>query len=1084
MRIILSALFAGLMFLNTTAQNSPKWLRYPAISPNGKQIAFTYKGDIYLVATDGGVATPLTYHSAYDYMPVWSNDGKQIAFASNRFGNFDIYVVDVLGGEPKRLTYHSADELPFTFSIDGKSILFGASRQDLVTHRQYPTGSQPELYSVATTGGRVEQVLTTPAEAVKFSSNGQFLIYHDKKGGENEWRKHHQSSIARDIWTYDFQTGKHTQITAFKGEDRNPVLADNNSSVYYLSEESGSFNVYKTSLSNPSQKLQITNYEKHPVRFLSMSQNQTLCYGFDGEIYTLAEGSTPKKVEINIKGEGKQNSEQLVSINGNVREMAVSPDGKEVAFIARGEVFVSSVEGSFTKRITNTPEQEKFVTFAPDGKSVVYASERNGRWQIYKSTKIRTEEPYFFASTLINEELLIDNENENTQPKFSPDGKELAFIENRVNLKIFNLESKQIRTILTSNELYYMSDGGQYFTWSPDSKWLLVDYSPVMSNGEVILVSADGKSPYINLTQNGHEDYRPKWVNGGKQMIWASTREGLRSYANSGERQSDIYSMFFTREAWDRFKLSKDEFTLLKSIEEKEKEAKETAKKKEEEKSKDKKKKADEPKKDSTLKFDWENLNERFAKFTINSSSIADATLSKDAETLYYLSSFEKGYNLWSINLRTKEAKMEMDLDVNSGSFEWDKDMKNLFLLADGKIFKLDVDKGKRDAVKINSEIKVDKYAERKAMFDHVALRTEKGFYTKQYHGINWKELTQHYGKYLPYIDNGFEFGEMLSEMLGELNGSHSGARYNYRTSDGDQTASLGVFADYSYTGDGIKISEMLLGGPLDKAKINIKPGMVIQKIDGETVAANTDYAQYLNRKVGKFVLIDVFDPTANTTKQYTVKPISAYEESDLLYKRWVKKNQSEVERLSNGQLGYVHVEGMGDGPYRDTYSEMMGKYHNRKGIIVDTRFNGGGDLVSDLAMFFTGKKYIEYQTDTRVLGSEPTFRWTKPTVALVGEANYSDASCFACGYQQLGIGKMIGMPVPGTCSFAGWELLQDGETRWGMVPVSSKEMTGKWMENLEAVPDYVIKNEPSIIATGRDQQLEKAVEVLLEQVK
>ena len=275
-----------------------------------------------------------------------------------------------------------------------------------------------------------------------------------------------------------------------------------------------------------------------------------------------------------------------------------------------------------------------------------------------------------------------------------------------------------------------------------------------------------------------------------------------------------------------------------------------------------------------------------------------------------------------------------------------------------------------------------------------------------------------------------------------------------------------------------------MLGGPLDKAKIDIKPGMVIQKIDGETIAANSDYAQYLNRKVGRFTLIDVFDPATNSSKQYTVKPISAYEESDLLYKRWVKKNQAEVEKLSNGQLGYVHVEGMGDGPYRDTYSEMMGKYHNRKGIIVDTRFNGGGDLVSDLEMFFTGKKYIEYQTDTRVLGSEPTFRWTKPTVALVGEANYSDASCFACGYQQLGIGKMIGMPVPGTCSFAGWEQLQDGETRWGMVPVSSKEMNGQWMENLEAVPDYVIKNEPSVIATGRDQQLEKAVEVLLEQVK
>lgn len=1071
------------MGLAASAQSAPKWLRYPAISPDGKQIAFTYKGDIYLVPSNGGVATPLTFHSAYDYMPVWSNNGAQIAFASNRHGNFDTYIIDALGGEPKRLTFHSADELPYAFSADNAKVIFGAARQDLVTHRQYPTGSQPELYSVPANGGRVELMLTTPAEAVKFSSDGQFMVYHDKKGGENEWRKHHQSSIARDIWTYNLQTGKHTPITTFRGEDRNPILTDNNTSIYYLSEESGSFNVHKLLLSNPAQNQQITKHQQHPVRFLSMSRNNTLCYGFDGEIYTLTEGATPQKVAITVKGEGKFNNETLVSINGNVREMAVSPDGKEVAFIARGEVFVSSVEGSFTKRITNTPEQEKFVTFAPDGKSIVYASERNGRWQIYKSTKMRPEEPYFFASTLIKEELMISNENENYQPLFSPNGKELAFIENRSNLKVYNLESKQIRTILTSNELYYMSDGGQYFTWSPDSKWLLVDYSPVMSNGEVVMVAADGKSPYINLTQNGHEDYRAQWVNGGTQMIWMSTREGLRSYANSGQRQTDIYSMFFTREAWDRFKLSKDEFALLKSIESKEKEAKEAAKKKEAEKSKDKKKKTEEPKKDSSLTIDWENLNERFAKLTINSSSIADATLSKDGETLYYLARFEKGYNLWSIKLRTQEAKMEMELDVNSGSFEWDKDMKNLFMLASGKIYKLDVDKGKREIVKINSEIKIDKYAERKAMFDHVVLRTEKGFYSKHYHGINWKSLAQHYETYLPFIDNGFEFSDMLSEMLGELNSSHSGSRYYSRSADGDQTASLGIFANYSHSGEGIKVDEVLLGGPLDKANINIKPGMVIQRIDGETIAANTDYAQYLNRKVGKFTLIDVLDPATNTTKQYTVKPISAYEESDLLYKRWIKRNRDDVEQLSNRQLGYVHIEGMGDGPYRDTYSEMMGKYHNRKGIIVDTRFNGGGDLVADLAMFFTGKKFIEYQTDSRTLGHEPTFRWTKPTVALIGEANYSDASCFACGYKQLGIGKMVGMPVPGTCSFAGWEMLQDGETRWGMVPVSAKEMNGNWMENLEAVPDYVIKNEPSVIATGRDQQLEKAVEVLLQSV-
>jgi tricorn protease len=259
---------------------------------------------------------------------------------------------------------------------------------------------------------------------------------------------------------------------------------------------------------------------------------------------------------------------------------------------------------------------------------------------------------------------------------------------------------------------------------------------------------------------------------------------------------------------------------------------------------------------------------------------------------------------------------------------------------------------------------------------------------------------------------------------------------------------------------------------------------MIIEQIDGETVLANTDLSIYLNRKAGKFTSLTVLDPATSNRQQVTVKPITRGEENTLLYRRWVKKNQDEVERLSNGQLGYVHIPGMSDGPYRTVYEEMMGKYHDKKGVIVDTRFNGGGDLVSDLAMFFTGKKYIDYAIESRSVGYEPAFRWTKPTVAMFNESNYSDGHCFACGYSELGIGKTIGMPVPGTCSFAGWEGLPDGNTTWGAVPVSAKNSKGEWMENNETKPDVQVKNEPVVIANGRDQQLEKAVEELLKLVR
>lgn len=1074
--------------LAAVSQN-PLWLRYPSISPDGQKIVFTYKGDLYLVPTGGGQATPLTFHEAHDYMPVWSRDGKHIAFASDRYGNFDIYLIAIEGGEPQRLTYHSAAEYPYSFTADNNAVIFGSARQDAALHRQYPTGAQPEVYTVPKAGGRVEQLWTFPAEAIAVSKNGKQMLYHDQKGFENEWRKHHQSAITRDIWLFDADAKTHTMVTNFKGEDRNPVFAPDEKSFFFLSEETGSFNVHQQTLGS-NQRVAITNFKTHPVRFLSASANGLLCFGYDGELYTLQPGGQPQKVTLTIRTDNKSNSEKILPVSGNVREMAIAPNGKEVAYIVRGEVFVSSVEGGVTKRITNTPEQERFLSYSPDGEALLYASQRNGSWKLYQTQKARKEEPYFYASTLLKEEALTTGTTDSYQPQYSPDGKEIAFIEDRRSLKVLNLATKQTRTLLTPNELFYMGDGDQYFQWSPDSKWLLAEYSPVMANTEVVLLPADGKGKMVNLTESGYGDFRPKWVNEGKQLLWFSDRDGLRSYANSGARQADAYAMFFTRDAWERFRMSKEDYALLKELEDKEKEKdkdkdkeKEAAKTKgKDDKKKEPEKKAEEKKPD--LAFELEGMRDRKARLTIHSSALSDAVLSKDGEKLFYLARFEKGLNLWSTNLRTKETKMEIGLDANSGSLQWDKDQKNLFLLADGRISKINPEGWKKESVSLNGELTLNVTAERAHMFDHVWRRTKGMFYISNFHGAPWDALRPAYEKQLPHIGTGHEFSELLSEMLGELNVSHSGARYAAGTASDDNTASLGIFMDFDYRGDGIRVAEVMQGGPLDKTKVPVKAGMIIEQIDGLTIAANTDIAQYLNRKAGKFTSLTVFDPASASRQTVTVKPISRGEENGLLYRRWVKKNQEEVERLSNGQLGYVHIPGMSDGPYRTVYEEMMGKYHDKKGVIVDTRFNGGGDLVSDLAMFFTGKKYIDYAIENRSVGYEPAFRWTKPTVAMFNESNYSDGHCFACGYTELGIGKTIGMPVPGTCSFASWEGLPDGNTTWGAVPVSAKNSKGEWMENNQTTPDVMVKNEPTVIAKGRDQQLEKAVEELLKLVR
>jgi tricorn protease len=1066
----LTILLFTMVLMSFSHGENASWLRYSAISPDGSKIAFTYKGDIYTVSSSGGRADQLTFHEAHDYMPVWSKDGSHLAFASDRYGNFDVYIMSSDGGNATRLTYHSNDEVPYTFTHDGQFVVFGGARQDLAEHRQYPTGSQPELYKVPFKGGRIDQMLTTPAEWVQFSSDGQKMIYHDKKGGENEWRKKHQSAIARDIWLHDLSKGTHQMITSFYGEDRNPVFAPGEKDIFYLSEQNGSFNVFKSNLEQPNKSMAITNFKDFPVRFLSISQSGLLSFGFDGDIYTLKEGERPKKIEVEIKTQSILNNDSFIAINGGVREMAISPNGKEIAFIARGEVFVTSVDGSLTKRITNTPEQEQSVSFSPDGKSLVYAREKNQKWSIYQTQIVRKEEPFFYASTLLQEKELISNSKENYMPLFSPDGNKIAFVEDRKSIKVLDIKSGLTVSLLSSAELFHMRDGDQYFTWSPDSKWLLAQMNPTMSNGEVVLLDASGKRKYENLTQSGYGDSRPKWVNGGKQMIWFSNRDGLKSFATSGGSQNDVYALFFTKEAFEKFKLSKDEFELLKEIEK--------SGKKEEEK---KEEKTTVPV--SPIQIDWEDIKDRKAKLTIHSSLLADAVLDKEGEKLYYLARFEKGLNLWSTDLRTKETKMEIKLDANSGRLEWDKEMKNLYLLSDGSISKITEKGTKKETLKINGEMSLDKDAERQYLFEHVWLRTNGMFYTSDMHGVDWKLMKSQYAKYLPHIGNGYEFAEMLSEMIGELNVSHAGARFSKTMSQADETASLGIFMDYSFKGEGIKIKEIIKDGPLDKSNIKLKPNMVIQRIDGETIQANLDVAKYLNRKADRFTLLEVFDPETNQVTAVTVKPISLGAESQLLYKRWVRKNQEEVDKLSNGQLGYIHIPGMSDGPYRNTYEEMMGKYHDKKAVIVDTRFNGGGDLVADLAMFFTGERFITYATEEREVGYEPSFRWTKPTLAMFNEGNYSDGHCFACGYTDLKIGKTVGMPTPGTCSFAGWELLPDG-TRWGAVPISAKNKAGEWMENNETKPQFMVKNMPGKIDKGIDQQLEKAIEELLKDIQ
>lgn len=1076
-------LTSALLFTaNVLAENDPLWMRYPAISPNGETIAFTYKGDIYTVPANGGKATQLTTHPAHDTRPIWSPDGSKIAFASDRNGNFDIFIMDMEGGSPKQLTTHSVNEYPETFS-DTKHILYSAAIQQDAKDSQFPSGQFPQIYRIGINGGRPELYSSLAMESLALNKKGDKLLYQDKKGYEDPWRKHHQSSITRDIWLctlgreHSFQ-----KITSFKGEDRNPVWATDGSSFYYLSEEKGSFNIFKNDLTGRNSR-QITNHTMHPVRFLTSDNNGNLCYGYDGEIYTVKEGTQPKKVDVQIISDKVENDliHQLKA--SGATDIAVSPNGKEVAFIVRGDVYVTSVDYETTKQITNTPQQERDLDFSPDGRSLVYSAERGETWGVYQSSLVRKNDKYFTYAQELKEEPLVVNSQTSFQPMYSPDGKEVAFLENRTTLRVINLKNKQVRTVLDGKYNYSYADGDQYYQWSPDSKWFLAKYIAIggWNNTDIVLVKADGSGEMTNLTESGYSDNNAKWVLDGKAMIWSSDRAGYRSHGSWGA-EDDIYIMFFDGEAYDKFRLTKEEQALLdEEKEDKDKDEKDKDSKKDKDKDDDKKdEKADKPV--EPLKFDLANRKDRIMRLTVNSSFLGDAVLTQKGDKLYYCAAFENGYDLWEYNFKENTTKLLIK-GVGGGTMFPDKKGENIFLVSGGQLKKIEIKDSKTKPIAFKAEFSYRPAKEREYIFHHTWRQVLDKFYDPQIHGINWAGYGKAYEKFLPHINNNYDFAEMLSEMLGELNGSHTGARYR-SASSAPATASLGAFYDNNYTGDGLKIEEIIAKGPLTKADTKIKPGCIIEKIDGTNIKSGEDYYPLLSGKAGKQVLLSVYDPATKERFEEQVKPITYGTQSDLLYKRWVEQKRQMVDKLSNGKIGYVHVKGMNSESFRDTYSELLGRCREKEAVIVDTRHNGGGWLHEDLAILLSGELYAKFTPRGQFIGNDPFNRWLKPSCVLMCEDNYSNAHGFPWTYKTLKIGKLIGAPVPGTMTAVWWETQIDPSIVFGIPQVGMQDMQGRYLENQQLEPDIEVYNSPESQLRGENHQLEEAVKEMLKEVQ
>jgi len=824
-------------------------------------------------------------------------------------------------------------------------------------------------------------------------------------------------------------------------------------------------------------------------------------------------------------------SEELPLKNGGFA--SYSPDGKKLAYnyIMRefrawkryqggmaDDIRVFDLATKKSERITDNVRQDIIPMWSPDGNTIYYISDRGDIMNLYaydvntkEDKQLTSYKEYDIKFPAIGDKLIvyeqggyiygydlqsgkeskitinIDNDQVYSRPTLTDVSGQISSIAvapggERVVVAargdIFSLPVKEGITynLTTSSDANDMQAG-----WSPDGKWFAME---IIGNrhdpySDIAIVSADGKGEVVNLTNSGYFDSNPRWVLDGNAILFSSERYGMRNHASWGSLQ-DVMIVFMNQDAYDKFRLNKEDYELLKE------EEKRIASLKNKEQKEDQKDKKGETKpavkEKKNIEVELQGIEDRVMRLTPNSSQLGDAILSKNGDKLYYMASFEGGMDLWVSDLRSRSTKVMHKLNSGWASLEMDKDGKDLFLLGGRSMQKISLGSERRSPIAYSAEMKLDQAAEQAYMFDRVRRQEAKRFYEKNMHGVDWAKMTKAYEKFLPYINNNYDFSELLSELLGELNVSHTGSGYR-PGSRGEATAELGLLLNVNYAKDGLLVDEVLEKGPFDNVRSKLKAGMVIEKIDGQAVKAGEDYYPLLRGKSGKRVLFSIYDPSTKERWDEVIEPISKGTMNGLLYRRWVKQRAADVDRLSGGRLGYVHISSMDDPSFRSVYADILGKYNDREGIVIDTRFNGGGRLHEDIEILFSGKKYFTQVVRGREACDMPSRRWNKPSIMVTCEANYSNAHGTPWVYQHQGIGKVVGMPVPGTMTSVSWETLQDPTLYFGIPIVGYRLPDGSYLENKQLEPDVKIANSPEKIIKGEDEQLETAVKELLKEI-
>ncbi|MGY3879029.1 S41 family peptidase [Aeromonas enteropelogenes] len=1022
------------------------WLREPALSPDGKQLAFTWQGRIFVGSADGGPATALTGGDYLSQRPIWSPDGKLIAFAANLYGNEDVFVVPASGGEMVRLTRDSRADLPQAFSPDGKRLLLSSQRPwDSKADHFVAEGMQGSaLYWTQVTGGKLQADLPLPATLAR--PNGERLAYQ-MPTMDQPFRKHQQSFAVSRLWLFDGK--QHRQLTEDRIAASDPVWRDDGNALFYLSERSGDFNVWQRDLTSGKEQ-QLTHYQGHPVRGLSASRGGDLVWSWLGEIYRLDAGSTqPRKLTIapQVATEPDEQSQSLTHAD----EALVSEEGKELILVSEGNLFAVDPERERVRRLTRDPGEQSSPLYAEKERSLIYLSEQQGPAALYRLRKADPERLFSDPGSLQESLLLAIPGKGISRPVLSPDGKQLAFVVDGQAIHLLDLASNKQRELVPAsfNPARHEVD----LAFAPDSRHLALTLRPDSAQQEIAVIdTGDAKAKPVNVSLSGYQESAPAWSEDGGILYWQSTKYGALG-ADGEPLGNNLLGIYSSRAA-------KADFLAEQA-----------------------------PPKEG-YGFETDRLAHREALQLLPAGTLLASRLVNDQLT--YLveepgtgeQSEIKGYTL---DLRKGETRQLFAEQPGPALASLNKEATLATLVREGEVTQVALESG--EAISAPFALPSDSgwHARMNAAFDQITRLTREEFYRDDMNGVDWDGYVASYRALLPGINNGRDFGNLLAELAGELNVSHT---WGYGPAPfprlADDTASLGGY--WQESKQGVMLTSLLAGGPLDQES-DIRAGARLLAINDTPIPDLAALDQALNHQAGTRLALTFQQAGQKEPDEVEVTAIDLQQEYALQLDAWVAKRRDRVATLSKGRVGYVYLPEMSNAVYEELVAQALGRLRGSEALIVDVRFNKGGYLANTLVEFLTGNgrakgMAVNWPRLGKGATDAATRQWTKPSVVLANAGSYSEGSAFPEYYRALKIGPIIGEPVPGTGTtvYAHESRLIPG-LGYGIPSLGLRKPDGSFYENQELLPDRQVPLTPADMLAGRDPQLEAAVQAALEQL-